>query len=334
VTTVALCGAGMIAGAHALAATVVGAPVVAVASRTLASAERVAGPARARVVPYEELPAGADIVVVSTPPPRHVGDALAALRAGAAVVLEKPLCTTLAGADLLVEAAGPRLLYAENLAYAPVVQAMLRLVSRLGPLTNLEVRALQGRPTGGGPLTEAWGGGALFDLGVHPLAVAMLLARPARVVSVRATLGGAGDHPTDEHAVVSLTFDSGLVGSVVSSWRAGPTPHWDAQVASATGVLRAELLPEPDLEVDGTPVPLPEVTQPVAAIEQYGYVDQFLSYLADLSVGRTPFMDARFGRSVLDVVCAAYASARSGDAVPVPFEGRRDLTPLQLWKAG
>jgi myo-inositol 2-dehydrogenase / D-chiro-inositol 1-dehydrogenase len=325
----------MIAGAHSLAAAIVGAPVVAVASRTLASAERVAGPARARVVPYEELPAGADVVVVATPPQRHVDDALAALRAGAAVVLEKPLCTTLAGADALVEAAGARLLYAENLAYAPVVQAMLGLVGRLGPLTNLEVRALQGRPTWGGFLTEAWGGGALFDLGVHPLAVALLLARPARVVSVRASLGGADDHPTDEHAEVSLTFDSGLVGSVVSSWRAGPTPHWDAQAASATGVLRAQLLPDSELEVDGSPVLLPAVTAPVAAIEQYGYVGQLRSFLADLAAARTPFMDVRFGRTVLDVVCAAYASAGAGgEAVTVPFAGRRDLTPLQLWKAG
>ena len=44
-------------------------------------------------------------------------------------------------------------------------------------------------------------------------------------------------------------------------------------------------------------------------------------------------MDATFGRTVLDIVCAAYASAAAGGAdVAVPFTGPRDRTPLQLWR--
>jgi hypothetical protein len=35
---------------------------------------------------------------------------------------------------------------------------------------------------------------------------------------------------------------------------------------------------------------------------------------------------------VLDVVCAAYQSARTGEPESLPFTGRRDLTPLQLWR--
>ena len=42
---------------------------------------------------------------------------------------------------------------------------------------------------------------------------------------------------------------------------------------------------------------------------------------------------AAFGRVVLDVVCAAYASAGAGGTeVPLPFSGRRDRTPLELWR--
>jgi len=44
-------------------------------------------------------------------------------------------------------------------------------------------------------------------------------------------------------------------------------------------------------------------------------------------------MDAAFGRKVLDIVCAAYASAgRGGAPEAVPFTGPRDRTPLQLWR--
>jgi len=329
----ALCGAGMISGAHVVAAQQLGLPVVAVASRSAQRASERAAELGARVVTYDELPAGADVVIVSTPPALHAAHALAALHAGAAVLLEKPLCTTLADADALVEAAGGRLLYAENLAFAPVVAEMVRRVGSLGPLQHLEVRSLQGRPTWGDFLTAEWGGGALFDLGVHALAVALLLTTPDPVVAVSAHLQGADDHPTDEHAEVTLRFASGLAGRVVSSWAAGPGSVWDAQAASATGVLRAEIQPVPSLEHDGEPVALPPLSAPIGQIESYGYLGQLRSFTDDLRAGRSPTIDAAFGRTVLDIVCAAYASAGQGGAeVSVPFDGQRDRTPLQLWR--
>ena len=333
---IALCGAGMIAGAHAVAASELGLPVVAVASRTRDRAAALAERVGASVVPYEALPGDADIVVVATPPGQHTADALRLLAAGAAVLLEKPLCRTLGEADRLVEAAAvhaERLLYAENLAYAPVVAEMLARLPALGEVTTLEVRSLQGLPSWGAFTTDEWGGGALFDLGVHPLGVALLLARPAVPVSVRASLRGGEGHGSDEHAEVEIRFSSGLHGRVVSSWQAGPEPLWDAQVASATGVLRAELLPVPSLEHDGDPVGLPPVRATVAAIEQYGYVAQLRALVDDIAAGRRPFMDAAFGRAVLDVVMGAYASAaRHGGWVELPYTGSRSLTPLEVWR--
>ena len=102
------------------------------------------------------------MVVVATPPARHASDALAALAAGAAVIVEKPLATTLAEADALVEAAaadGDRLGYAENLAFAPIVIRAVSMVRTLGPLRHVDARMLQGRPDWGDFLTEDWGGG-------------------------------------------------------------------------------------------------------------------------------------------------------------------------------
>ena len=337
-STVALCGAGMISGAHGAAALFMQMPVVAVASRTAERAAERAAQMHSTAVTYDQLPAGADIVVVSTPPQLHAADTLRLLATGAAVVVEKPLCTTLADADALVNAAAAnnqRLLYAENLAYAPAVSKLLRMAGDIGPINHLHIRTLQGLPTWGDFTSDAWGGGALFDLGVHPLALAVLAGAAAGagpVTSVSCTLRGGAGHNSDEHAEVALTFRSGLVGHVVSSWNYGPDPIWDVQLSSDTGVLRLEVFPEPSLEHNGEPVRLPASTAPLPFIEQLGYMGQLRAFVADLGDGATPFMDAAFGRMILDIVCAAYQSAgHDGAAEQVPFGGDRTKTPLELW---
>lgn len=339
----------MISLAHAAAAKALDWPVVAVASRTPERAASVAGIAEARAVSYAQLPAGADIVVVATPPQCHADDAIRALEAGAAVVLEKPLCRTLAEADRLVAAAaqhGGRLLYAENLAYAPIVQRLIAMVPRIGTLTHLEVRTLQGLPTWGDFTSDEWGGGALFDLGVHPLAVALLIANAAghgRPVAVRATLRGGTGHGSDEHAEVTLRYRSGFHARVVASWQAGPEQLWDVQVAGEAGVLRAELMPSYSLEFNGEEVAMPSAQGDLAALVRLGYLEQLRAFGQDLNSGREPMMSATFGREVLQVVMAAYASAaitgrpsdsaaKSSGEVALPFAGQRDLTPLELWR--
>lgn len=340
-TTLAFAGAGRITVVHGLAArSVDGLQVTHVASRTMATAQERAGQIGATACRYEDLPAGADVVLVATPPGRHAADALQAIDAGAHVILEKPLATTLDQADALVTAsaaAGHALGYAENLAFAPVIVAAIGQTGELGPLRHVEVRALQGRPDWGGFLQADWGGGTLFDLGVHPLAVALLLAQAAAsgpAVSVRAELAGADDIEVDEHARMWVTFASGLVATVEASW-AGDQAVWDLQAAGDTGVVRAELTPNLSLERDGEPLALPPLPDgaDIPQIHQFGYVAQLEDLLADFAAGREPVMSAEFGREVLELVCAAYASAgHAGEPVPMPFAGPRDRTPLQLWR--
>ena len=340
-TSVGLYGAGMISGAHAAAAGALGMPIVGVASRSADRAAKQAERLRTTAMSYAELPAGADVVVVSTPPQCHAADALAMLEAGAAVVLEKPLCTTLADADALVAAAGDRVLYAENLAYAPMVTTLLAMVPSIGALTHLEVRTIQTLPTWGAFTSDAWGGGALFDLGVHPLAIALLVAGASGAgpaTSVACSLRGGAGHNSDEHAEVSIRFASGLVATVVSSWQADAVlgsdgQVWDVQASSPTGVLRGDFWPRPTLEHNGDPVPLPAGSDPLPFVDELGYSGQLAAFREDLARGRAPVMDVEFGRVVLDIVCAAYRSA-GNDSAPeaVPFTGDRTKTPLELWR--
>lgn len=339
---VALWGAGMISHAHAAACAALGWPITAVASRTADRAAERAAQLNATAMTYTEMVATplADTAIVSTPPSRHADDTLGLLDAGWAVVVEKPLCTTLEAADALVDAAerpGRRLLYAENLAYSPIVGAFLKRTPELRTLTSLELRTLQGLPTWGDFTSPDWGGGVLFDLGAHPVALVLLVARAARagrVVTIDAQLEGSSDgaHETDEWARVRLTFESGLQANVIASWRDGTQAVWDLQAASATGVLRAEILPATELEHNGDPVPLTTPTTEPNTIGRLGYVGQLAAFAEDMRHGRSPILDARFGRDVLELICAAYTSAgRNGRPIGLPFDGPRDLTPFQLW---
>jgi len=338
-TKLAFAGSGRITVVHGLAAQALGLPVTRVASQQPDHAAERATQLGATACGYGDLPGDAEIVLVATPPARHASDALAALEHGAAVIVEKPLATTLTEADALVTAAGPhgsRVGYAENLLYAPIIERAVELATHLGPLHHLEVRSLQSRPDWGSFLTAAWGGGVLFDLGVHPIAVALALASaagPACVASVSAHLDSAPDIAVDEYAEVTLRFDTGLEAHVTASWRHSDMV-WDLEAAAATGVVRAELVPAHDLEHNGDPValPPPRAGAAVPQLEQFGYVRQLEALTADLTAGRRPRTDAELGRTVLDVVCAAYASAADGGApVAVPFSGPRDATPLSLW---
>ncbi len=334
----ALAGAGWISAIHGLAvAAQPGGQVVAVASRTTASAEARVAETGGAVVAYDELPGEADIVVVATPPARHVVDALRAMAYGKAAVVEKPLCTTLDDADRLVRVveAGGMLTYAENLLFAEPVSRALSEIATLGPLTHLATRTMQPRPTWGDFTERHWGGGALFDLGVHPLALVLRAAGRARPVGVKATLESSPDIDVDDRASVQLRFDTGLSASIEVSWRE-PQPIWDLQAASSNGVVVLELLPDVALERSGEPValaPLPEDAGHPSQLDQFGYVEQLREAEVAWRDRRSPTTsDVYLGRDVLEVVCAAYLSARSRSETPLPYRGPRNLTPIELWR--
>lgn len=326
----ALAGAGAASVVHALAASAVRAPIIAVASRTGESARERAGQVGARAVTLDALPAGADAVIVCTPPDRHAPDTTAVLEAGAVALVETPLATTLAHADALVDRGG-RVLYGEHLAHSPVIDALRTSTTSIGAIRHVEIRLLSPRPDWGTYLDPAGGGGALFHLGAHGIALALLVLPDDRPVSLRAAVDAASGLAVDDRAEVLLRFASGAVARVEVDWRS-PSSLWDVQVSSDTDVVRADLLPTADLEHNGDPVALPPCHHDVDPhLELLGHVAQ-LQALARVVDGAVPSVDVRFGREVLEIVCAAYRAAATGADEPLPYTGPRDVTPITLWR--
>lgn len=338
-----LWGAGMVAGVHAAACQALDWRIAAVGSRTDTRAAELAGRVHAKAATFEQLLGTrlGDVAIVATPPAAHVDAAVALLDTGYHVVVEAPMACTLAEADRLIEAetrVGRPVLYSEHLAAAPAVDGLLVRVHGIGALTHLSARATQAppswRPEDG--VDAHWGGGALFDLGVHPVGLTLRTAAESgagRPVSLSAVIVDAGTR--HEHGTIKLRFESGLLATVVARWQPGSTPDWDLQASSASAVLRAELYPSPTLEHNGTPV---SVGAPIRAVspslvDDYGYAPQLKRFWTNIRTGRPVPATSRLGRQVLDVICAAHWSAgREAIEVPLPFAGPRDRTPAQLFE--
>jgi predicted dehydrogenase len=341
---VVIWGAGMVGGVHAEACRSLDWRVAAVASRTDERATALARTVGATPTAFDDLLGRrlGDIAIVATPPAAHVEAAVALLDAGYHVVVEAPIACTLGEADRLIEAedrvARP-VLYSEHLVASPTVDGLLIRVGDIGPLTHLSSRATQAPPTWrpSDGLDANWGGGALFDLGVHPVGLVLRTAAEAgsgRPVSLSAVIVDAGTR--HEQGTIKLRFESGLVATVSARWQPDATPDWDLQASSASAVLRAELYPSPTLELNGDPVPLgpPLRSGGPSLVDDYGYAPQLKRFWTNIRTGRPVPATSRLGRQVLDVICAAHWSAgRNAADIPLPFPGPRVLTPAQLLDA-
>ena len=133
-----------------------------------------------------------DLVVVATPNDTHVELAAAAIEAGLAVVVDKPLAPTSAAASELVELADRRgvpLTVFHNRRWDSEQLTLRRLIGegRLGDVFRYESRFERWRP---GARSDAWrettsageGGGVLLDLGTHLVDQALTLFGPVREV--------------------------------------------------------------------------------------------------------------------------------------------------------
>jgi predicted dehydrogenase len=337
---VVLWGAGMVASVHAAACQSLGWPVRAVASRNGRRASELARATGARLSTFDDLVAErlGDIAIVATPPASHVDDAIRLLEAGYQVVVEAPIACSLADADRLIDAeqrVGRQVLYSEHLVASPVVDGLLADVAGIGALTHLSARAIQAPPTWRTASGQEWGGGALFDLGVHPVGVALRTAMEADAGPPELLTAVITDASTDrEHATVRLHFAAGLVATIVVGWQPSAPPDWDVQVSSASAVLRAELYPQPSLERNGEPVGTGIRPLGPSLVDDYGYAPQLKRFWTNIRTGRPVPATSQLGRQVLDVISAAHWSAgRNAIEVPLPFAGPRDRTPRQLLDA-
>jgi len=256
-----------------------------------------------------------DAVDVCTPNALHAPIAIAAARAGKHVLVEKPLATSLADADAMIEAArrhGVVLMTAQNGRYGAGMRAAAQAVrqGRAG-----DVRAVEAWLAHGGPGTWArdarWffdpalsGGGALLDLGVHA------------IDAVRAVTG-------DEFALVSgmlsdlrqgVEWNGHLVGRLAGGGLCNVKASWNAPFRSDR--LLAVWGTDAQVLVDGRGAWLRRPDDVTEALPGAAPASLFADFVAACRSGPpagAPTGDD--GRAAVAVVLAAYRSHGEGRAV-------------------
>ena len=218
--------------------------------------------------------------VVVSPLPVRAADVLDALGTGHPVLVDTPIAADAEDARRIEAADRAGLVvYGEHLAHAPIVRLALDHIRRMGPLRHVEVRSLS---PAGAP---------------HDPTVAR-----ARAIALALLLTDA--EPIGVHAGVTafdLEFEGGLVAHIeIGASDLGEV--WDLQASSDTGVVRAELFPAGELDIDGDPVGLPPVPSDIdPRLVTLGHVDQMRAF-ASVTRGEQPLLGAAFGRLVAELV--------------------------------
>jgi predicted dehydrogenase len=322
-----------IAGLGRIAALVAGdfahvprAALVAVGSR---APERAEAFAHAHGVPRAHGSYGAliadpevDVVYIATPHPQHHAIALAAIRAGKAVLVEKAFTATLAGAQAIADEARSRRVFAMEAMWTRFQPAVVRGRELLAEGAIGDVLSVQvdlGITPEFDPADRLFapelGGGALLDLGCYVVSFAqMLFGAPQTVHAV----GGHAPNGVESSATLLLGFGDGRSATLTTSLQS-PMPG-GARIFGTEGWL--EVPPRfhhPRRIVLHRDEPEEFVLPPLGA----GYAHELIEVCECMRAGRTestvmPLDDTLAVMAVLEQAGAQLGVSWSEDATPIP----------------
>ena len=292
-----------------------------------------------------------DVVDICLPNHLHARTTIAAANAGKHIIIEKPLCLTLEEADEMIAACkahNRKLMYAEELCFAPKYERVRQLV-REGALGSIYY--LRQCEKHSGPHSDWFydlnqsGGGALMDMGCHGFAwFRWMLGPETRALSVYAQMQTGLIHGArtrcEENSVSIVEFDGGVVGVVENSWAKLGGMDDRVEVCGTGGVVYADLFMGNSaltysekgygyaMEKAGSTQGW-TFTNFEEAFNQ-GYPQELKHFIACVRNDTPPLTTGEDGRAVLEMLNAAYYSARIGRKVSLPFRPTVSR-PIDLW---
>jgi predicted dehydrogenase len=281
----------------------------------------------------------------------HHRAVLAAANAGKHVIIEKPLAMTLEEADEMIEVCkskNRKLMYAEELCFAPKYERVRKLVNEGAVGKIYQMRQCEKHS---GPHSNWFydinqsGGGALMDMGCHGIAwFRWMLGGQPKVRNVYAHMQNGLIHGqrtrAEENSVCTVEFEDGAIGIAENSWAKHGGMDDRVEVYGTDGVIYA------DLFMGNSALTYSEKGYGYAmekagstkgwtftifeeAFNQ-GYPQELRHFVECVREDKQPVVTAEDGRAVLEIMYAAYQSARTGEKVPLPF-APKVKKPIDLW---
>jgi predicted dehydrogenase len=281
-------------------------------------------------VPYErDLDAvlardDVDAVLLNAPTSQHTELLLAACQARKHIFTEKALTVTTADADQVVAAvreSGVQCVVSLPSRCAPDTLFIKDVLDKgqIGRVTLMRARiahsaALDKWFKGG----SAWfgdealaGGGALFDLGCHTVDIMRwFLGEPESVIASVQNTSGA--YPIDDNSAVVVTFKSGALGILDTSWlqRSGPSP---LEIYGTEGFVGRGMAPYSGLVLASAQNPVPGYVLPSQLPK--ALPTPLEQWVAASLHGTPATISVEDGRNLSQLLEGTYESARSGKRV-------------------
>ena len=312
-----------------------------------ASVERARETGELRGVPWftrlEDLLEGDDVdaVTICTPSGLHSEQALAGLRAGKHVLVEKPIALSVVGADAVVREARERgrvLATVSQRRFEGATRALCDVVTAgaLGHLSLIIAEGIYHRPqsyydSAAWRGTREMDGGVLMNQAIHMVDLMRWVGGPVKSVAAHvATLGHVME--AEDTATVSLRFANGALGEIVATTCAEPEFPTELRVYGDRGHVRIVGETVAEWDVPGIPSP-PASSLDVApppgmgstqtwGTNAVGYLRQYADFVDAVRSGRPPAVTGEDGRNAVEIITAAYEADRTGRAVLLEGGGR------------
>jgi len=263
------------------------------------------------------------------------------------VIVEKPLALTMEEGKEMIDACKKKnllLMYAEELCFAPKYERARALVEH-GAVGK--VYLLKQAEKHSGPHSEWFykketaGGGVMMDMGCHALAWFRWMNKKNPVKTVYADMKTVmHDTECEDNTLVILEFENGVTALAEDSWarHGGMDDH--IEIYGDKGIIYADLFKGNaalTYSVDGYDYASEKAgsTQgwTFTAFEEVfnqGYPHELKHFISCVREGKQPLVTGEDGLAVLELVYAAYASAKLGAKVHLPFSAKVKY-PIELW---
>lgn len=280
----------------------------------------------------EALAQGADAALICTPTAVHAADALAALKTGHQVFIEKPIAATVQDADRVIRAA-------QKHRKMVVVGCNMRFYPAIAFLKQLMVRGDLGRVLGArlefGHYLPSWRpqqdyrasysawkgeGGVILDA-IHELDIAQWLCGPVSRVFCAAGRVSCLDIETEDYAKLILTHGTLVSDIHLDYLQQNYTREYKIIGERTTAQWRIRdgvyvFRPDPQNRLAGT---WNKVFDDRRYDHNAAYCEELKAFLASVVAGRAlpPLLEGSEARQVLSIAEAAAQSARSHKEVRI-----------------